>query len=449
MQKKNRSNQKASPGSKKKKRRWVLRVALLLLVLFVLVVVAFHLRDLIAKPIVESQVSKALNCRVRLKRLSTHPFSGQASIEGLTISSPAGFPERDFITLEEAQVECDVRPLLRGDIHLRKLHLSKLTVNITTSEDGRNNLALFLRQFMPAEPTEEKENKAQEQGVGFQLDQLQVSEGKVVITDRREGCAMYNLVAHNLQVQMGPISSRGDPTLNPGPFKTRGVIIRQGKEGLLATDGKFGVVGGKTNFDLDVRAYRIDVTGLRMNTGVGTRLVAKQGILSFRSKAHCKDNRLDCENHIIIEDLKLAGGNTASGILFGIPVVTFNSFIGTTRGKLYIPFSIKGTISNPEPDFTRSFQHTITAGPAMMLKMAQQATGTIFGLGVDMAQIAIELGQASVEVGGDILGKTAETAVDVGKAAAAAAKSVLEKTGAALKKLIPGKSDKDKEKDSK
>lgn len=445
MTRKKRSRAKAKGTSKRKKKKRSRRPGIVLgflLGVILLAGLAYLLRDHIARPIAEDQASKALGCRVRIRSLATQPFSGQTVVKGLSIFSPPGFPEEGFISVGGIDLQFELMPLVGGDVLLSKVQLSKPRFNLVTALDGSNNLSMFLGRFTAAAPGEPKSV--------FELDKLEVVDGGIVMIDRRDPGAPMNLVFEKLSLEMGPICSVEDPGLAAGAFKLQGVLTRKGRKGFVTVEGTLAIVGDKVNFDLDVRALGIDLTGIPIESGAGTKLVVQRGVLNFRGKAVCKDNKLRCDNHVIIKELKLSsGGGLGTTALWGVPVVGSNGvlwFLDKTGGELYISFSIGGTLSEPEVDFARSFQTVIITGPQRMLQLAEQAANTVFDLGTGLGKAALTLGFTGLEKGLGVVGKTAETAVDVGKAAVGAAKGTVEGVGKVIGKLIPGKSKKKKEK---
>jgi hypothetical protein len=199
-------------------------------------------------------------------------------------------------------------------------------------------------------------------------------------------------------------------------------------------------VGDKVSFDLDVHALGIDLTGVPIPT-TGTTLLVERGTLNFRSQAKCRDNRLDCQNHVIIKNAKFSSGEGLGGALWGVPIVGTNGvlwFLDKTSGEIYIPFTVKGTLAEPEVDFARSFQSVVASGPEQMLKLARGAAGTVFVLGTDLTKTALNLGLDGVEKGVGVMVKTTETAVEVGKTAVGVARDTVEGVGKVIGKIIPG-----------
>ena len=102
-------------------------VAASLLILFV---VGLRLVDVIAKSVLDSQVSAILGVESRVSGVSLGVLSSSSSFTGITIKNPPGFKEEYVLTIDRATVDVGIGTLLSSDIDIKNVVLTGLKFDL-------------------------------------------------------------------------------------------------------------------------------------------------------------------------------------------------------------------------------------------------------------------------------------------------------------------------------
>ncbi len=125
-------------------------------------------------------------------------------VSGVSIGNPAGYEDDTFLTVSKAQAGVELMPLLRREINISKIILTKPSINVIRQRDGSTNLAFDIKQDAQqagAAPEEDRRAAASD-----------ISIGKIEINDAR---VTYNDMATGRTVIIDPLNMTL-PGFDPG-----------------------------------------------------------------------------------------------------------------------------------------------------------------------------------------------------------------------------------------
>lgn len=147
------------------------------------------------KPVLESKVTEATGRPFSVGddlRLSLFPWAG-VSFSDLRLGNPAGFAEKEFVTVKSFEVRLKLLPLIRKDIQIKRFVVNEPHIALITDKKGRTNWE------QPKPPSKgaptQKEKKAPAQDTGrFELPisaltvgNLAINNGSALWDDRQAG----------------------------------------------------------------------------------------------------------------------------------------------------------------------------------------------------------------------------------------------------------------------
>lgn len=150
----------------------LLRLALVLLALLVIVVIAagFYL-DSIARTAIEEGGTYALGVDTTLEKADVGLTSGRFAMNGLAVTNPDGFEEPRFFTLGDAEVELSLGSLLDDTIHIPKIVVDGVHLDLERTAAGANYKVL-LDNLARFESGEAPSAEQAEGGKKFLIDEL-------------------------------------------------------------------------------------------------------------------------------------------------------------------------------------------------------------------------------------------------------------------------------------
>lgn len=114
-----------------------IKFALICLLLLTVLVV---FRNFVVKQVVSLGASFIIGAPVTIRQLSVDLFDREVEIKGLNVYNPRGFAFEPFIQLNEASVEYNPWPLLRGEVYFELLYLDIRSVTLIANEKGETNV---------------------------------------------------------------------------------------------------------------------------------------------------------------------------------------------------------------------------------------------------------------------------------------------------------------------
>jgi AsmA protein len=171
---------------------------LLVLVILALLIVPSFVDIQKYKPQIEEQVSSATGRPFTLGGeldLSLFPWVG-VSLSDLRLGNPAGFAEKDFVTVKSFEVRVKLLPLIGKDIQVKRFILAGPRIVLERAKDGRVNwegIGKASKETAPAEAPKKAEEPSESAPLeGLPIKALAVSEfaitdGSVVWIDQGKG----------------------------------------------------------------------------------------------------------------------------------------------------------------------------------------------------------------------------------------------------------------------
>ncbi len=152
-----------------KKTLKVLRVALLvILILIFIAVLAVNLfADWAVKAQIEASATKKLSVAVSVSDVDLSMIAGKIALQNLAIGNPPGYQNDNLLELKNAEIEVDVKSLLRDIVNMRDIKLDGVDIILEQRGVSGNNLQDVLQAI----------NSSSKEGEGKKLhvDNLEIS----------------------------------------------------------------------------------------------------------------------------------------------------------------------------------------------------------------------------------------------------------------------------------
>jgi AsmA protein len=192
------------------------------------------------KPVLESKVAEATGRPFSIGddlSLSLFPWAG-VSLSDLRLGNPAGFSEKDFVTVKSFEVRIKLLPLLRKDIQVKRFVLNEPRVELVKNKNGRVNWEQ--PKGSSKEAAERKEEKAPAGGTsGINLPISALTVGNLAInngsalwidhtSDTRKEISDINLALKDVSMER-PVQLTFSAQMDKKPFALEGTIGPLGK----------------------------------------------------------------------------------------------------------------------------------------------------------------------------------------------------------------------------
>ena len=133
------------------------------------------------KPMLESKVSEATGRPFSVGNdlhLSLFPWAG-ISFSDLRLGNPAGFTEKEFVTVKSFEVRLKLLPLLSKDIQIKRFVLNAPHIVLVKNKNGRTNWEM--PQQPSKQPPAQKQEKSPAGGLNIPIKALSV--GNLAVTN--------------------------------------------------------------------------------------------------------------------------------------------------------------------------------------------------------------------------------------------------------------------------
>jgi AsmA protein len=145
------------------------------------------------KPVLESKVTEATGRPFSVGddlRLSLFPWAG-VSFSDLRLGNPAGFAEKDFVTVKSFEIRIKLLPLISKDIQIKRFVINEPRFILIKNKQGRANWEQTEQPEQPSKDTPTRqEDKAPPQDTGrFELPISALTAGNLAI---KNGSALWD-----------------------------------------------------------------------------------------------------------------------------------------------------------------------------------------------------------------------------------------------------------------
>jgi len=187
------------------------------------------------KPMLESKVSEATGRPFSVGddlHLSLFPWAG-VSFSDLRLGNPAGFSEKEFVTVKSFEVRIKLLPLLSKDVQIQSFVLNAPHIVLVKNKNGRAN---WEQPEQPAKEIPSKQgSKAPAEGAGglnipikaLAVGNLAVNNGSVIWIDHADGTRReisdLNLTLKDVSIER-PVKMNFSALLDQKPLSMEGTI---------------------------------------------------------------------------------------------------------------------------------------------------------------------------------------------------------------------------------
>lgn len=142
--------------------KWIVRLVTVLAILVIAAGILLVMSvDRIAKAAIEFGGTEALGTPTSLKSIRIGIFGGEASLAGLAVANPEGYPQGDFLALERGEIAVSLGSLGRPTVEVPKVELDGIAARLdmklgqkSNAETILANIESFSRKFGSGEAKE-------------------------------------------------------------------------------------------------------------------------------------------------------------------------------------------------------------------------------------------------------------------------------------------------------
>ena len=180
-----------SPDAKPKKRGLLKKILLgVVAALILLLMIARVAAPGIIRGQIESIASKMLAGEVTVEDVDLFILGGGASLQGLQVAAPEGFPSETIFRFDDAGANVALGSLLGNTIVIEQVTLTGFESNLDVTQDGRQSLRTLLQPMLdkmeePTEPEEPTSPSEEERAPakGLRIDEMILKDLAVSVRD--------------------------------------------------------------------------------------------------------------------------------------------------------------------------------------------------------------------------------------------------------------------------
>jgi hypothetical protein len=125
--------------------KWIVRLVIVLALVVIVAGVALVMSvDRIAKTAIEYGGTKAMGTTTTLEKIHIGIIGGEASLAGLKVANPAGYPQGDFLNLGDGSVAVSVGSLGRPTVEVPKIELNGIGTRLDMKLGEPSNAEVIL-----------------------------------------------------------------------------------------------------------------------------------------------------------------------------------------------------------------------------------------------------------------------------------------------------------------
>jgi uncharacterized protein involved in outer membrane biogenesis len=306
------------------------------------------------RPQIQSELQQKLGRKVTLGNLHLRLLTPRVRVDNVTVSEDPRFSSgRPFAQTQELDVSIALLPLITGDVQVKSLTLQQPDIELVRNPQGVWNFSTIGQPppgttSQPKQPTPKP--GSQQNAGGFELNNLQISDGQIAITDaqKHQPRTVYNHIDVSLS------------NFAPGrPFSVAATVHLPGPgTQVVSLDGTGGPINNSnmiaTPFDGTVKLQQVSLSSAQkfLNTPA---LAGTDATVSGNMKIRNQAGSLASEGNIRLQDPIIRG------VKLGYPITAdYNladdlnrDVLNISKGALQLgstPLSITGSMNlKPTP----------------------------------------------------------------------------------------------------
>ena len=306
------------------------------------------------RPQIQSELQQKLGRKVTLGNLHLRLLTPRVRVDNVTVSEDPRFSSgRPFAQAQELDVSIALLPLITGDVQVKSLTLQQPDIELVRNPQGVWNFSTIGQPSpgttnQPKQPTPKP--GSQQNAGGFELNNLQISDGQIAITDaqKHQPRTVYNHIDVSLS------------NFAPGrPFSVAATVHLPGPgTQVVSLDGTGGPINNSnmiaTPFDGTVKLQQVSLSSAQkfLNTPA---LAGTDATVSGNMKIRNQAGSLASEGNIRLQDPIIRG------VKLGYPITAdYNladdlnrDVLNISKGALQLgstPLSITGSMNlKPTP----------------------------------------------------------------------------------------------------
>jgi hypothetical protein len=248
---------------------WGIGIIALIIVLAIVGIVFFFPKEK-AKEMAIEKISTALDRKVVVDGVSISLWGGiGVSLDGIKISNPDGFQEREFLSAKALDVKVRFFPLFRREVQIARLILKEPHISLHKLIDGRSNYKFgAVEEAAPAEVSKALSDETKAAAMAISFDNLTIENGQIdYIDDSTLTRAAISGVGLRTRMNMPGVNVyNASGSIQMDSIKTSTALS---KLPILT-------VGADYNIKLDLNAHtlvisntRIDINGIKLDINAG------------------------------------------------------------------------------------------------------------------------------------------------------------------------------------
>ncbi len=334
--------------------------------LFLLLIVTVdRLVGMVLEPRLETTLTELFGMSVSIQNLRVNPFAGLVRASRLTFMNQPEFADKPHLDVEGLRFDIDLRALKDHQVKIKKIYLNKpfyFIDRVTTPEGPRNNIKAWLLHMKQKRHKAggEASPKAPSKPWKVQIGKIQLNEGTFIYHDRSKEGKEKKLVFQRLK---GYLSEFAWPTGDPS-YLSQGVRVK-GRFGETYPapfwiDGFANFATRRVGFDLngEIRHGRVNE---HRGLWEGLPVEIVDGEFDLKSHTVCFDRKLDSDNELILEALKLKAGSGATDKIWGYPLKGWIAFLQDQQ-TVRLEIRLRGDIADPKFKLYHAFQQSFQDG---------------------------------------------------------------------------------------
>lgn len=335
---------------------------------------------------IQAQLEKKLGRPVSLGRMSLSLFPPSFEVDNAIIGEDKSFNTgREFATAEQLAISIKLLPLLSKEVEVNSLELRRPHIELVRNAQGEWNFATLGQpgkpsgktapQTQPGQPAPSSTKPAGQ----FELSNLQITDGRVAITDQQkhQSRAVYD------HIDLSVSDFAPDQEFS---IKAAAHLPGQGKQEILL-DGKGGPIKQadllNTNFNGNLRMEQVSVGAVQKFLN-SESLNGIDALISGNTKVQNSSGKINSRGDLRLENAQIHKVNVGYPIAVNYEVSDdlSSDVIQIHRAQIKLgptPVSIAGTL-NSKPNPTQ-VDMRLTASNASIAELARLASA--FGVAFD------------------------------------------------------------------